>query len=57
MNGDLTDEEVGILNQGQILFLLSMAASSEVLMNILSEIANAPGVIDMDKIRTVVTLH
>lgn len=47
---DMNDEELDLALQGQTLFLLSMAAQSEVIMDLLTKIAAQPGVIDEDKL-------
>ena len=54
---DLTDDDKDVLLQGQMLFLLVMAAKSELLMNILATLANQSQQVTTESLTAAMRLH
>lgn len=53
----MSDEELDLLEQGQKLFLLSMAANNDAIMQFLAKVSLKPGETDLDKLSRVATVH
>lgn len=53
----MNEEELDVLLQGQKLFLLTMAACNDDIMQFLAKLANMPGENDLAKMRAVATQH
>lgn len=53
----MTEDQISVLNQGQKLLLLSMAASSDDIMHFLANVSLTPGGSDLEKMQRVVTRH
>lgn len=54
---DMTEEELDLALQGQTLFLLTMAAKSEPIMDFLTKVASMPGEPDLDKMKRAAAIN
>lgn len=54
---DMTEEEIDMVEQGQTLYLLSMAYQSEVIMDLLRRVAQIPGENDIEKLNKAAMVH
>lgn len=54
---EMSEEEVNIALQGQSLFLLSMAANNDAIMQFLAKLASTPGETDFAKMKSVASMH
>jgi len=54
---DMTEDELDLALQGQTLFLLTMAAKSEAIMDFLTKLASMPGETDLDKMKRAAAIN
>ena len=54
---DMTEEELDLALQGQTLYLLTMAAKSEALMQFLAKVASMPGEPDLEKLKRAASIN